>query len=117
MDQVVYKVETLHRLHARAEVRWPVTIRTAQEVIEAKLRNLGAGGAYIHCDHTPEPGESVELTIRPPDSPPIEITAEVMWAGKVLALGMGVRFVEISDKDLQFISRTVSEELGDNNNL
>ena len=105
------------RHHARAEIRWPVTIRTAQEVIEANLRNLGAGGAYIHCDQTPEVGESVTLTITPPDSSPIEITAEVVWAGKVLALGMGVRFIEISDQDRQFIFETVSEQLSENNSF
>jgi hypothetical protein len=102
------------RLHPRAEIRWPVTIETAQGIIEAKLRNLGAGGAYIHCEETPEPGELVTLTISPPDASPIKITAEVVWAGKVLALGMGVRFVEISDQDRQFISEEISELINNN---
>jgi hypothetical protein len=43
----------------------------------------------------------------------LEIIAEVVWAGKVLALGMGVRFVEISEVDRQFISDTVSRLLND----
>ncbi len=102
------------RHHTRAEIRWPVTIKMGQTIIEAKLRNLGAGGAYIHCGETPEPGELVTLTIKPPDGSPLRITAKVVWAGKVLALGMGVRFVEISEKDRQFISETVSKLLSDN---
>ncbi len=108
---------TERRHHARAEIRWPVTIATAQEVVEANLRNLGAGGAYIHCDQAPAPGESVTITIRPPGSSPITISAEVVWAGKVLALGMGVRFIEISESDRQFISSAVLEQLGENNDL
>ena len=104
-------INTERRRHARVEIRWPVTIKTAQEVVEARLRNLGAGGAYIHCDKTAKPGETIALTIRPPGSSPLEISAEVIWAGKVLALGMGVRFVEISEKDHQFISKLVSEQL------
>ena len=110
-------IKTDRRHHARAEIRWPATIKTAEEVIEARLRNLGTGGAYIHCDQTAEPGEFVALTIMPPNSSPIEITAEVVWAGKVLALGMGVRFVEISDQDRQFILKIVSKQLDTNNIL
>jgi hypothetical protein len=103
------------RTYPRAEIRRPVTIESAQGTIEAKLRNLGIGGAYIHCDKTPEPGERIVLTIRPPESSALEVIAEVIWAGKVLALGMGVRFVEMSDEDRQFISDTVSRFLNDTN--
>lgn len=105
--------DTDRRIYPRAEIRWPVIIKTAQDTIEAKLRNLGVGGAYIHCDLAPEPGEIVVLTLKPPTGSSLEITAEVVWAGKVLALGMGVRFVEISDEDRQFIEKTISDLLGD----
>ena len=107
--------DTERRNYPRAEIRWPVIIKTAQDTIEAKLRNLGVGGAYIHCDQAPNQGEIVALTLRPPIGPSLEITAEVVWAGKVLALGIGVRFVEISDKDRQFIADAVSNLLGDSN--
>jgi hypothetical protein len=102
-------VDSDRRSYPRAEIRWPVTVKTTRGFIEAKLRNLGVGGAYIHCDETANLGEIVTLTIKPPDSPVLSITAEVIWTGKVLALGMGVRFVEISDKDRQYIYDTVSE--------
>ena len=103
------------RSYPRAEIRWPVTIESARGTIEAKLRNLGIGGAYIHCDETPEPGERISLKIRPSESSELKVIAEVIWAGKVLALGMGVRFVEMSDEDRQFISDTVSKLLKDTN--
>lgn len=105
--------DTERRDYPRVEIRWPVIIESEQGTIEAKLRNLGIGGAYIHCDQTPHPGELVSLEIRPPDTSALKITAEVIWTGKVLALGMGVRFVEISDQDCQFISEIVSELLSD----
>ena len=95
------------RNYLRADIRWPVIIQSEQGTIEARLRNLGVGGAYIHCDKTPETGEIVSLIIRPPESSALMITAEVIWTGKVLALGMGVRFVEITDEDRRFISQTV----------
>ena len=102
---------TERRIYPRAEIRWPVTIKTEQDVIEAKLRNLGIGGAYIHCEEILEPGETVTLTIQPPTGSPITITAKVIWAGKVLALGVGVHFVDMSDQDRQFIAEAVSKLL------
>ena len=104
---------TERRSYPRAEIRWPATIKTDEGIIEAKLRNLGIGGAYIHCEETLEPGEAFTLTIQPPSGSPLIIIAKVIWAGKVLALGMGVHFVEMSDQDRQFISETVSKLLGD----
>ena len=101
------------RIYPRADIRWPVTIKTDQDIIEAKLRNLGIGGAYIHCEEILEPGEAVTLTIQPPTGSPLTITAKVIWAGKVLALGVGVHFVEMSDQDRQFISDAVSKLLSD----
>ncbi|MEJ2233366.1 MAG: PilZ domain-containing protein [Syntrophobacterales bacterium] len=104
---------TERRSSPRAEIRWPVIIKKGQDIIEAKLRNLGVGGAYIHCEQTLEPGESVTLRIQPPTGSPLTITAEVIWAGKVLALGVGVHFVEMSDQVRQFIAETVSKLLSD----
>ena len=103
--------DTDRRSSPRAEIRWPVTIKTEEDIIEAKLRNLGIGGAYIHCEEILEPGEAVTLTIQPPTGSPMIITAKVIWAGKVLALGVGVHFIEMSDQDRQFISDTVSKLL------
>jgi hypothetical protein len=107
--------ESERRTYPRAEIRWPVTIESARGTIEAKLRNLGIGGAYIHCEETPEAGERISLTIRPPESSVLKVIAEVVWAGKVLSLGMGVRFVEMSDEDRQFISDAVSRLLNGTN--
>lgn len=107
--------DTDRRTYPRAEIRWPVTIESEGGTIDAKLRNLGTGGAYIHCDETPEPGKRISLTIWPPEYSALKVVAEVVWAGKVLALGMGVRFVEMSDEDRQFISDAVSRLLNSTN--
>ena len=92
-------------------MKWPVTIQTSQGLIEGKSRNLGAGGAYIYCDQTPKSGELIDLTIKPPDRPSLQITAEVLWKDKVVPPGMGVRFVEISENDCQFLYNVVSNHL------
>lgn len=99
------------RQFPRAEVRWPITIHTDQGLIDAKLGNLGAEGAYIYCKKPPKPRDFVAMTIEPPHRAPLKITAKVVWASTDLALGMGVRFVEISEKDRQFLSKILPEQL------
>ena len=96
------------RMFQRAEIKWPVAIQTSQGLIEGKTGNLGAGGAYIYCDQTPKHGELIGLIIKPPDRPSLQITAEVLWKGKVVPPGIGVGFVEISEDDCQFLYNVVS---------
>ena len=100
------------RKYPRAQIRWPVTLKTTIEgATKAQLGNVSAGGAYIHCDQTPNPGELIDLTIEPPDRPSLEISAEVVWTGKVFPPGMGVRFLEISENDCQFLYNVVLDHL------
>ena len=100
------------RQYPRAEIRWPVTLKTTVAgVTRAQLGNLSAGGAYIHCERTPNPGELIDLTIEPPDRPSLEISAEVVWTEKAFPPGMGVRFLEISENDCQFLYNVVLDHL------
>ena len=96
------------RLRSRAEIQWPITILTAQGFVEAKLKNLGADGAYIYCEQTSNPHNFVPITIKPPNHSPLKITAEVVWADHGLYPGMGVRFAEISEIDREFLIETIS---------
>jgi hypothetical protein len=53
----------------------------------------------------------ITMSISPPDRPPFQAIVEVMWTGKVIKLGMGVRFKEISDEDREYISKAVLNHL------
>ena len=100
------------RKYPRAELGWPVTLKTTIEGdTRAQLGNLSAGGAYIHCDQIRSPGESIILTIKPPDRQSLEIRAEVVWTGNTFPPGMGVRFLEISENDCQFLCNVVLAHL------
>ena len=100
------------RKYPRAELGWPVTLKTTIEGdTRAQLGNLSAGGAYIHCDQIRSPGESIILTIKPPDRQSLEIRAEVVWTGDTFPPGMGVRFLEISENDCQFLYNVVLDHL------
>jgi hypothetical protein len=97
------------RQDPRADIRWPVTIETDQGPVKAETSNLSVGGAYIRCDWTPAQGEVVTITVQPPHCSPLRISAEVTWAGEILPLGMGVRFLEISEEDKELINAEVRD--------
>jgi hypothetical protein len=99
------------RKHPRIEMGWPITIQTAEGPMEAKLKNLAADGAYIYCKQTSDPDNFVPITINPPNHSPLKVTAKVLWADQGLSPGMGVRFVQMSEKDRHFLVKEVSDLL------
>ncbi len=101
--------EQERRKSARSRFNWPIKIQSAQGPIEGELENIGAGGAFIDCDPTLEPGDHLSLMIFIPDHSPLEITAEVVWTCMFLPHGIGVRFVKISQADREFLSKAISK--------
>ena len=99
------------RKSPRVGIQWPITIQTAGGSIEAKLKNLAADGAYIYCKQTSDPDNFVPITINPPNHSPLKVTAKVLWADQGSSPGMGVRFVQMSEKDRHFLVNEVSELL------
>ena len=99
------------RQNPRTQIQWPIMINTAKGPIPAGLKDLGADGAYIYCEPCPRPRDFISITIAPPNHPSLKITCEVMWADEAPLPGMGVRFVQMSEKDRQFLVTTVSKRL------
>ena len=44
-----------NRQHPRSAVNWPVTIKTPQETVSARIRDVSPGGAFIYCDRPMTP--------------------------------------------------------------
>ncbi len=101
------KTKQERREFQRAEIDWPVNVKSEQESIEAKLKNIGVGGAFIDCDQISEPGERVTVTIFIPNHGPMEIIAEVVWTCMAFPRGIGVQFVKISEEDSQLLSEAI----------
>ncbi len=97
------------RIHPRADVNWSVSIETPEGTIEAELRNISLGGAFICCKKPMPVGEVLSLTITVPDNEPITATAVVAWSNvnlpddRVINRGMGVRFIKMSDRHIQLV--------------
>ena len=107
------------RQFPRVEVDWPVTMLTSQGPIDGEVMNVSLGGAFIICQKEPKANEVFRLVIKIPHHRQI-LRAAVRVArssiynpdGEDSASGIGVRFVEISDDDLQFVRRLIAEQQG-----
>ena len=108
----VGKTEVFHRSqNIKADIKWPVTLHLPHGPIRSETKNLGPYGAFVSRDQPAKPGQILTITIEPPTRSPLKVIAEVDWTGKVLQIGMGMRFIVISHEDRQFLSEVVSNQL------
>ena len=116
-DEYYERQEQKKRMEMRAEIVWPVVIKTDYDSFEGKTVNISASGALL-C-FTPQLSlmEIVTLTIKPPVRPALEITAEVVRTDipcdndDSSRRGAAVRFIIISEKDQEFVSFSVFDHL------
>jgi uncharacterized protein (TIGR02266 family) len=97
------------RQHPRIDINWPVLIETPEGTINAEIKNISLGGAFIGCKEPFPIGQVFSLTLTGPDKEPVIATAKVVWSNvnvpedKVVNRGMGVRFINMSEKHLQIV--------------
>jgi len=97
------------RKHPRADVNWPVSIETAYGIIAAEVRNISLGGAFICCKKPLEMLKVFRMTMIGPENEPVLATAQVAWSNAnmpeemVINRGMGVRFIDMSDRHIQLV--------------
>ena len=96
-------------------INWPAKILFKDRSIDGTTRNISPKGAFIyyfqpHGDDRPlQLHKVVDLIIEAPGVAPLFICAEVIWSNilssdeKNTLLGMGLRFIEVPDKELQFL--------------
>jgi Tfp pilus assembly protein PilZ len=107
------------RGHTRPLPRVPASlvarVKSAAGEKAAMLYNLSTSGAFVETARPGMPGGQIALTVEFPDGP-LTTRAQVVFAnvpGNLqrpnLPLGMGVRFIEISDAAAQRIAKFVAE--------
>ena len=107
------------RQFPRVEVIWPVTMLTSQGPIEGEVINVSLGGAFVHCQEQPESNETFRMIIKVPHARQfLRVSARVARSniynpeGTDEPVGIGVRFVDISEDDRQYIREVVAEQQG-----
>ena len=98
------------RKYPRSRGSWPVVILTDRGAIIAETRNISPLGAFIFCDRPLPPEEKIRVLIMFPNRRYLDVPAEVTWSYPYgtekddTPCGMGVRFIEISKADRDFIA-------------
>jgi hypothetical protein len=106
------KVE--RRKHPRRQVTWPVNVFTAHGTIEGETKDISPNGVFIACEEPLALNENYRIGIIPPNHQIIDVTGKVIWSDLYgidennTAFGMGVCFVEIPDKDQNFLGNVVT---------
>ncbi|MEW6668730.1 MAG: TIGR02266 family protein [Thermodesulfobacteriota bacterium] len=113
-------IERVAEFYSRREPRVPKTLsltyKDRQSFVKAYSANVSRGGLFIKTD-TPLPkGERFLLKLQLPDvGRPLSIECQVAWSkkageqGPVGPNGMGIRFLEMDEKDDQVLRRYVQE--------
>ncbi|MDH3556513.1 MAG: PilZ domain-containing protein [Deltaproteobacteria bacterium] len=116
-DEYYDRQEQKKRMEMRAEIAWPVVIKTDRDSCEGRTVNVSASGALLCFTPRLSLMEIVTLTIRPPVRAALEITAEVVRTNipcdndDSTRRGAAVRFIIISEKDREFVSFSVFDHL------
>lgn len=116
-DEYYDRQEQKKRMELRAEIAWPVVIKTDRESFEGRTVNVSASGALLCFTQQLSLMEIVTLNIRPPVRPALEITAEVVRTNipcdndDSTFQGVAVRFIIITEKDREFVSFSVFDQL------
>jgi Tfp pilus assembly protein PilZ len=103
------------RQHPRFDVNWPVSIETIYGTITAEVKNISLGGAFICCKKPLQLRKIFRMTMIGPENEPLLVTAQVAWSNanmpeeKVVNRGMGVRFINMSERHLQLVKQICRE--------
>lgn len=105
------------RKNERVYVKWPVTIVMSSGTFEGETTNITTQGVGIACDEPLHLNVSYTLIIRPANHGALEVTGKVVWSdlygidGDNKTVGIGICFIEISEKDRLFFNEVISENL------
>ena len=106
------------RGYPRADIKWPVVVKSDKRTVEGVTSNVTPNGVFIHCQQPLRLNEVFEMKIDIPGSDQsLAAKAEVIWSNKygpdddISPRGMGVRFLRISSEARKFIARAALDYL------
>ena len=107
------------RPHPRIAVSWQAFIEISGQTDSVQLKDISLGGAFVVCAEPLALNDKLKISIRIPNQEPLRLNAEVVWsnrnmsADRVVNRGMGVRFIENTDKDRQRLNEALAVSLED----
>src|SRR5256885_8131613 len=93
------------RRYRRIEAGYPITLFCQGETYRVKAANLSLGGVFIATKLPLRAGSLVHMRLGLPDRSFIQATGQVRFTQS--GVGVGIRFFEITEQDLQRIGELV----------
>jgi len=112
-------VEFSSRSDSRVQKTLSLTYKDNMAFVRAYLGNISTGGLFVRTDKPLPQGEQFILRLQLPEVPDsLKISCEVVWARSPAQAtarepaGMGVKFIEMSQKDDALLKRYLSRVAG-----
>ena len=108
------------RQHPRVAISWPAMLEPPYEHLQVQLKDISLGGAFVVCRKPLPLKEKIRFCISIPDQDDLLLNAEVVWSNtnvpkdKVIYRGMGVKFVQNTNKARQRLEKSISDHLKEN---
>ena len=105
------------RRHPRVTISWPAMLEPPYEHLQVKLKDISLGGAFVVCRKPLPLKEKIRFCIKVPDQDDLLLNALVVWSNtnvpqeKVINRGMGVKFVQNTNKARQRLENAISDHL------
>ena len=107
------------RRHPRIAISWQASIETSDQTDNAQIKDISLGGAFVVCSEPLALNAMFKISIRIPNLEPLRLKAEVVWsnrnmsAERVVNRGMGIRFIENTEKDRRRLNEVLAATLED----
>jgi hypothetical protein len=113
---MIMNTSTSARAHQRlgVDVRWPVTLVTAQGHIEGETQAITSRGMLISCLQAPPMEGSFQVLVKVPNRQTLSAIGKSVWTSiagvdkGVVHLGTEIEFSSISDGDRQFLQGIIA---------
>ena len=108
------------RRHPRVVISWPAMLEPPYEHIQVQFKDISLGGAFVVCRKPLPLKEKIRFCIKVPEREELLLNAEVIWSNtnvpqdKVINRGMGVKFVQNTNKARQHLEKAISDRLKEN---
>ena len=109
-------VEQENRVYPRGRLKWAVSAKVDDRVIEGVTKDISVSGAYVCCANPLRLNVVFDMLIKAPDKS-LSVKAEVVWSNiygpddSINPRGIGVRFLAISEEDRKIIAKAVMKHL------
>ena len=105
------------RRHPRIAISWQASIETSDQTDNAQIKDISLGGAFVVCSEPLALNAMFKISIRIPNLEPLRLKAEVVWsnrnmsAERVVNRGMGIRFIDNTEKDRRRLNEVLAATL------